>query len=44
MRKNFAITVGADLAEIDRVNAAFAEFAVAHELPSKLHRSVNVVL
>jgi anti-sigma regulatory factor (Ser/Thr protein kinase) len=43
IRKSFAVTVGIDLAEIDRVNAAFAEFAEVHDLPAKIRRSVRVV-
>jgi sigma-B regulation protein RsbU (phosphoserine phosphatase) len=42
-RKSFSVTVGTDLAEIDRVNAAFGEFAEAHALTSKVRRSVSVV-
>jgi anti-sigma regulatory factor (Ser/Thr protein kinase) len=43
VRNSFAVTVGVDLAEIDRVNAAFAEFAEAHDLPTKIRRSMRVV-
>ena len=42
-RKGFAVTVGIDLAEIDRVNAAFAEFADAQHLPAKVRRTMRVV-
>lgn len=41
-RKGFAVTVGLDLAEIDRVNAAFAAFAEAEQLPAKLGRTMRV--
>ncbi len=42
--KGFAITVGIDLAEIDRVNSAFAEFANAQDLPAKVRRTMRVVV
>lgn len=42
-RKGFAVTIGVDLAEIARVNAAFAEFAKAHDLPAKIRRSMSFV-
>jgi anti-sigma regulatory factor (Ser/Thr protein kinase) len=42
-REGFAVTIGIDLAEIDRVNAAFAEFAEARHLPAKIRRTMRVV-
>ncbi len=44
MRPGFHMTIGADLGEVGRVHAAFAEFADAHALPVSIRRSVNVVL
>lgn len=41
--KGFAVTVGLDLAEIDRVNAAFADFAETQDLPPKICRTMRVV-
>jgi anti-sigma regulatory factor (Ser/Thr protein kinase) len=38
------MTIGADLREVARAGAAFAEFADAHALPASVRRSVNVVL
>jgi anti-sigma regulatory factor (Ser/Thr protein kinase) len=43
IRKSFAVTLGVDLAEIDRVNATFAEFAEVHDLTTKIRRSMRVV-
>jgi len=42
-RGSLTLSVGLDLAEIDRVNAAFAEFAQAHDLPTKIRRSMSFV-
>ena len=44
MRPSFRMTIDADLGEVARVNAAFAEFADAHAVPAVIRRSVNVVL
>lgn len=44
MRPGFRMTIGADLGNVARVSAAFAEFADAHALPASIRRSVNVVL
>jgi phosphoserine phosphatase RsbU/P len=44
MRPSFRMTIGADLGEVARVHAAFAEFANAHALPASIRRSMNVVL
>jgi anti-anti-sigma factor len=44
MRPGFRMTIGADLGEVARVNAGFAEFADAHALPASIRRSMNVVL
>jgi len=44
MRPGFRMTIGADLGEVARVNAAFAEFADAHAVPASIRRSMNVVL
>ena len=40
----FALTLSIDLAEIDRVNAAFAAFADAQGFPGKLRSTMPVVL
>lgn len=42
-RKGFGLTLRLDLAEIDRVNTAFAEFADAEQLPPKIGRTMRVV-
>ncbi len=44
MRPSFRMTIGAELGEVARVNAAFGEFADAHALPASIRRSMNVVL
>lgn len=44
MWPSFRMTIGADLLEVARVNAAFAEFAGAQALPVSLRRSIHVVL
>lgn len=44
MRPGFRMTVSADLGEVARVNAAFAEFADAQALPASIRRSMNVAL
>ena len=44
MRPGFRMTIGADLGNVARVSAAFAEFADAHALPAAIRRSMNVVL
>lgn len=44
MTNAFRMTIGADLKEIGRVNAAFAQFADLHALPASVRRSVHVVL
>jgi anti-sigma regulatory factor (Ser/Thr protein kinase) len=44
MRHGLKISVGADPAGVGEVNAAFAEFAEAHELAATVRRSVNVAL
>ena len=44
MRPGFRMTIGADLGEVARVNAALAEFSDAHAVPVSIRRSMNVVL
>lgn len=44
MSSGFRMSIGADLAEVARVNAAFADFADANALPATVRRSLNVVL
>jgi serine/threonine-protein kinase RsbW len=44
MGSSFRMTIGADLREVARAGAAFAEFADAHGLPAPVRRSVNVAL
>ncbi len=44
MLPGFRMTIGADLGEVARVNAAFGEFADAHAVPASIRRSMNVVL
>jgi serine/threonine-protein kinase RsbW len=44
MRPGFRMTIGADLGEVARVNAALAEFADAHAVPASIRRSMNVAL
>jgi anti-sigma regulatory factor (Ser/Thr protein kinase) len=44
MGPSFRMTIGADLREVARAGAAFAEFADAHALPTSVRRSVNVAL
>lgn len=36
-------TLGIDLAEIDRLNAVFADFADTHALPARLRRTMRMV-
>lgn len=38
------MTIGTDLGEVSRANAAFADFAAAHALPAGVRRSLNVAL
>lgn len=40
----FRMTIGPDLGEVARVNAAFAEYAEANGVPSAEHRRVQVAL
>ena len=44
MRHRFQMSVGAHPGGVAELNAAFAEFAEAHALPSAVRRSVNVAL
>lgn len=44
MAQGFRMTMGADLGEVARANAAFADFAAAAALPAGVRRSMNVVL
>ena len=44
MRPGFRMRIGADLSEVARVHAAFAEFADAHAVPASIRRSTDVVL
>jgi anti-anti-sigma factor len=44
VRPSFRMTIGADVGEVARVNAALAEFASAHAVPASIRRSMNVVL
>ena len=44
MRPSFRMTIGADLGEVARVHAAFAEFADAHAVPASIRRSMSVAL
>ena len=44
IRNGFRMSVGAHPGGVGEVNAAFADFAEAHALPSDVRRSVNVAL
>ena len=44
MRPAFRMTIGPDLGEVARVNAAFAEYAEANGVPAAEHRRVQVAL
>ncbi len=44
MRQGFRMTIVADLGEVARVHAAFAEFADAHAVPASIRRSMSVAL
>jgi serine/threonine-protein kinase RsbW len=44
MQPGFRMTIGPDLREVAKVQAAFAEFAEAHALPASIRRSTSVVL
>ncbi len=44
MQPSLRLTIGADHREVARVNAAFAEFADAHQVPAAVRRSMSVVL
>jgi len=40
----FQMTIGADLGEVAKVNAAFGGFAETHALPPAIRRTMNIVL
>jgi len=44
MRPGLRLTIGADLGEVARVQAALAEFADAHAVPAAARRSLGVVV
>lgn len=44
MAEGFRMTMGAEIDEVARANAAWADFAEAQALPSGVRRSLNVVL
>ena len=44
MWPSFRMTIGADLGEVARVGAAFAEFAGAQALPVSIRRNIHVAL
>jgi serine/threonine-protein kinase RsbW len=44
MHPGFRMSIGAELGDVARVHAAFAQFAEAHAVPAAVRRSMNVVL
>ena len=44
MPSSFRMSIGAELGEVARVNAAFADFAEGHAVPVAVRRSLNVAL
>jgi serine/threonine-protein kinase RsbW len=44
MAEGFRMMISADLGEVSRANAAFADFAAAHAVPAQVRRSLNVAL